>query len=262
MLQQWGRRCGYKRLVEETLPWIRKPVSVDCKNYMNFVKEEQTVTCSELLNIFHKMLDNLKRYNWLNQAKNAGFKTNGVNKLLLEVPQWRWKEGQPASHGTYHHTVASVWSFEKYLLTGGSLTGKGLRVGLNINKCTENNYFLRFSPSVCHSYYHHTHTHADLLLEVHFSPPMLSVDFVYTVPMPSVTPGWQPAPLIMWQLFTQTHSAFSTTASSVAGDRGIGCLTFPNWQTISLTALESLTLYKRSSKMPVWGVLCSRCMFL
>lgn len=43
------------------------------KSYMNFVKEAQTGTCAELLNLFNQKLDSLVEhyYNWLRQAKQC-----------------------------------------------------------------------------------------------------------------------------------------------------------------------------------------------
>ncbi|CAK6978283.1 uncharacterized protein LOC125882102 [Scomber scombrus] len=75
-------KCCYNEVeiptpqAEETITWhqwIRKSVSEGPKTYMNFVKETQTGTCAELLNIFNQKLDSLAKhhYNWLHQAKEC-----------------------------------------------------------------------------------------------------------------------------------------------------------------------------------------------
>ncbi|XP_049421729.1 uncharacterized protein LOC125882102 [Epinephelus fuscoguttatus] len=75
-------KCCYNEIeipvpqAEETMTWhqwIRKSMSEGPKTYMNFVKETQTGTCAELLNIFNQKLDSLAKhhYNWLRQAKEC-----------------------------------------------------------------------------------------------------------------------------------------------------------------------------------------------
>lgn len=81
MYQVWPK-CCYNEVeipipqAEETMAWhqcIRKSVLEGPKTYMNFIKETQTGTFAELLNIFNQKLDSLAKhhYNWLQKAKEC-----------------------------------------------------------------------------------------------------------------------------------------------------------------------------------------------
>ena len=75
-------KCCYNEVevsqpqTEETVvwsQWVRKPVTEEQRTFMNFVKETQNGTSSEMLELFNRKLDGLAKhhFNWLHQAKEC-----------------------------------------------------------------------------------------------------------------------------------------------------------------------------------------------
>ena len=101
------------------------------KTYINFVKETQTGTFAELLNIFNQKLDSLAKhhYNWLHQAKecralkeslredeivlHVDFSENFSCKLNSEVQAFHFGGGrkQATVHTCVAYTAAGSQSY-------------------------------------------------------------------------------------------------------------------------------------------------------